>query len=305
VLLLAGACDDEPARLVRPNILAVGPAGELFVADGRSRRIAVFDTAGRFVRQVGRTGMGPDELWSIRGMDCLADGAVVVLNGSYSDPDDRGSAFAELKVLGLDGKARLAASIGPLRVDPPVYPVDTAVLPEGFAVPDTARGRIDLFDRTGKRTGAVHEIEGGPPLKGPNSVVYAAGQLWITEYKAHRVRRVTLDGRQTLLLQEEGEEPGQMLFPYAVAVSAAGWFVVADLGNYRIQRFDGDGKWLGLISPKPVEPEEAPQLMDVAVGPDGRIFVADSRAGRVLVYRTDGTLLRVIDRLGQPPKRTE
>lgn len=293
-LALLAACDRAPTGLIRPHDLAVGPGGEVFVADARQVRIAAFDRSGALRGWVGRSGVGPGDLWSIRGLDRLANGDLVVLNGTYKDPDDRSTAFAELKLFAPDGTLRLAAAISPLRADPPTYPVGVAALPDGFAVPDVARNVVMLFDSRGERTGVIDEVVGGPPLRGPNSVTWAAGELWITEYKVHRVRRLTTDGRQTLLLQDEGDGPGQLRFPYAIGVSTEGWFVVADLGNYRVQRFDAAGGWLGTIAPEPAVAGDAPQVLDVAVGADGRVFVVDSRGARVLVYGSDGTLLSVL-----------
>jgi hypothetical protein len=42
--------------------VAVGPAGEVFVLDGKECRILVFDAKGKFIRTFGRKGQGPGEL---------------------------------------------------------------------------------------------------------------------------------------------------------------------------------------------------------------------------------------------------
>lgn len=53
---------DGPDRFNRPADVAVGPDGDIYVADGYGNsRVAVFDKTGKFLREWGKKGKGPSE----------------------------------------------------------------------------------------------------------------------------------------------------------------------------------------------------------------------------------------------------
>jgi hypothetical protein len=56
-----------------PAALAVSRTGEIYVADAQRLNIAVYDSAGRRVRTIGRNGEGPGELLSVGDMAWLGD----------------------------------------------------------------------------------------------------------------------------------------------------------------------------------------------------------------------------------------
>lgn len=58
--------------------LAVDAAGRLWVLDGRAMEIAVFDSAGRFVRRIGRRGSGPGEYQQPAALLSAPDGTIWV-----------------------------------------------------------------------------------------------------------------------------------------------------------------------------------------------------------------------------------
>ena len=112
---------------------------------------------------------------------------------------------------------------------------------------------------------------------------------------AVQLREKDLDGRELLRFGREGEAPGELLFPYAVAVSKDGWVAVADLGNYRVQRFDREGRYLDGFTPKPAREGTLVQIMDLTVAPAGLLYVVDSKGGRVLACRPEsGEVVRTL-----------
>jgi uncharacterized protein (TIGR03663 family) len=56
-----GARDDQPGGFWGPRAIAIGPDGNLYVADTGNKRIQVFDPNGRFVRAIGGEGSGPGQ----------------------------------------------------------------------------------------------------------------------------------------------------------------------------------------------------------------------------------------------------
>lgn len=293
-LLTAGGCRRAPRHLNRPNVVAVAANGDVLVSDLQNARVVRFDSRGAFLRSYGGRGIGHGELWRPWGIAELAGGEIVVVNHSLRTLDDPNSFRREVKVFRADGGELRAFAAQPPGDAVAGWPEDVATVPEGLVVADQERNALLFFDLQGRFLRSIHEIDGGPPLVNPGSPRLHEGTLWLSEYQAHRVRRITLDGRQLASFGTEGEAPGELMFPYGLAVARDGWVVVADLGNYRVQRFDDQGRYLDGFSPEPSGPDARPQIMDVDVGADGLLYVVDSKGSRVLVCRTTGEVVRVI-----------
>ena len=60
-LKIGGDPTKEDYYFPRGAVLSVDAEGNLYVADGRNRRVMLYDPAGKFVRQIGRQGQGPGE----------------------------------------------------------------------------------------------------------------------------------------------------------------------------------------------------------------------------------------------------
>lgn len=56
-----GSSGSGPGQLARPRGLALGPAGEVVVADSCNHRLQIFAPDGRFLRSIGHAGQGPGE----------------------------------------------------------------------------------------------------------------------------------------------------------------------------------------------------------------------------------------------------
>jgi hypothetical protein len=60
-VLRIGSVDGQHDALSQIGGLVVGPNGRIYISQPRARQIKVFDSAGRFVRTIGRDGEGPGE----------------------------------------------------------------------------------------------------------------------------------------------------------------------------------------------------------------------------------------------------
>jgi sugar lactone lactonase YvrE len=58
-----GQAGDAPGDLALPKSVAVDPAGNLYVVDGRFENIQIFDTEGRLLLFLGEEGSGPGQFW--------------------------------------------------------------------------------------------------------------------------------------------------------------------------------------------------------------------------------------------------
>lgn len=77
--LRLGALEGSPHETFGSLIgAAIGPNGEIVVADQQGPVLRLFDPSGRYIRDIGRAGQGPGEFRSIAGVRFTPDGRVAV-----------------------------------------------------------------------------------------------------------------------------------------------------------------------------------------------------------------------------------
>jgi DNA-binding beta-propeller fold protein YncE len=85
-----------------PSFIAVGPNGALYVTDALNSRVQVFDSDGRFVRQVGQLGDGPGSFARPKGVALDSEGHIYVVDAAFNNVqifDEQGRlllAFAQM-----------------------------------------------------------------------------------------------------------------------------------------------------------------------------------------------------------------
>jgi len=114
--------------------------------------------------------------------------------------------------------------------------------------------------------------------------------LLVADCCNHRIERFSLDGRFISAFGRLGEGPGELKYPYGVAVLPPGApggpaILVVEWGNNRIQRFDADGRPRGTWGGPGREAGGLATPWDAAVAPDGRVFIADFGNHRIQVLR--------------------
>ncbi len=220
-------------ELSYPRALALGPEGDLYVADSGNHRIVRFDAQGQV---------------SSWGSYCALDSGTGCLNPDGAGPIPLGAGqFNEPWGVAVDAAGR-------------VY------------VADTWNHRIQVFDREGAFLGAWGEgrlidAEMDPRGRegalmgfyGPRGLaVDAEGRVYVTDTGNERVLVYTIaetaEGVQAEYLYQwgtMGPEKGQFLEPVGIAVDASGRVYVADTLNERVQVFvlTGDGS----VLPEPVQ----------------------------------------------------
>ena len=109
--------------------------------------------------------------------------------------------------------------------------------------------------------------------------------LLVADSSNHRVQRFTLDGKYHGSIGKLGRGPGELRFPYSVAVGKGGFIYVCEWGNNRVQRFDADGRPQGTWGAPGHAEGELATPWDIAVGEDGTILIADFGNHRVQAFR--------------------
>src|SRR5689334_6191380 len=152
------------------------------------------------------------------------------------------------------------------------------ISPEGVIVTVAGSGA-----RAGFRDN-VPAVE-APLLTPRNVAVDGAGNLYISEFEGHRVRRVTPDGRIATVagtgiagLRGDGAAAAsaQIGFPAGLAVDRLGFVYVADTQNNRVRKFLSGGNIVTAVGGTGDTTLQTP--MAIAVDAGGTIYVADSTA---------------------------
>ncbi|MEQ1504660.1 MAG: NHL repeat-containing protein [Myxococcota bacterium] len=293
--VLLVACAAVPSELDRPNRVAIGPDGTVYVSDFHHDRIVVFGPDGVFRRAFGRQGIGEDQLWRVTALVVDRDGTVVVANRRPESDALKSEIQFEIKRFDTDGDelATLPLDGRTLQDDgwvDAVVPTDRGT----WVVADSTHGELVEIDAHGSRVGRFGGIP--RPDAAPSALTLDRDAVWVVEQNRHRVTRVGPGGdERELVLDDAGH--GLPRFPSALAVCPDQWYAIADYGNHRVQRYGVDGAWLGEFAPASAGPDRPVQLMDLAVSPAcDRLYLVDSKGDRVLVTTPDGHVLHVLDR---------
>jgi DNA-binding beta-propeller fold protein YncE len=129
----------EALGRIEPRAIAGDRGGALIVVDAERDRLLVFDVHGRHVRTLGGFGEGPGSFRGLAGVAVTRRGGMVTIERTkrrVQRLDPSGTAAATWSAGTGDVRAGLAIAVD-----------DSSRI----AVADEATGRIDLFDRDGRR----------------------------------------------------------------------------------------------------------------------------------------------------------
>ena len=266
----------------------IGPAGEIYVFDRQVPALRMYDTAGKYVRTLGRKGGGPGEYQAANGVGVHGDGRVVLWDAGKASinvytpagetetswPVPGGGGFHTSNAVFTDtaGNTYIRTTIG----DPP----KTANAPQArvFGVSGLVR-----WNRTGSELDSLapppSPIEpayitaqrGGSTSR--NSVPFAPGFTWtfspLGYFVSARTDRyaVTLSAPHGKVMRIERE-----VDPVAVEDEERADAELIATANMRMT--DPTWRWSG-----PSIPSTKPFIRSVTAGDDGRIWVSVARPG--------------------------
>jgi outer membrane protein assembly factor BamB len=272
-------------------------------------------------------------------------GTVYAIGGSESSP---GGAMVSATPTSPDAATPAAMAAESLELlwqstggpDHPFYAAGSIAFdPDGNVwVMDAGNNRFQIFSPDGEFLEAWDGAKGGGERFGfakPNGgfdgdiTFDAAGNIYVSESGARRVRVFDPERRLIAEWGEHGTGPGQFVEPLGIAVDSEGNVYVVDLQRHDIQKFDGQGNLLAAISTDAFDaavymaidaedtlwvavdysvaafssdgellhtfgsegtgPGQFEWPIDVAVGADGTIYAADMTTGRIQTLDADGT----------------
>jgi sugar lactone lactonase YvrE len=264
------------AKLNRPCAVAVGPEGDLFIADYSNHRIRKVARDGTIstLAGTGEAGFGGDGGPAIQAKLHGPYGVKTDKHGNVYVADQQNNRVRKITKDGVittvagNGKRAFAGDGGPATEASLIGPDDMLVDDAGnLIIADsgnhrirkvTADGIISTVAGTGKpsdKSESTYSGDGGPAVKArlhlPAALALdSAGNLYVGDFLNHVVRKIATDGTITTLagvgkrgFDDDGRPATKTRInePGGVAVDRDGCLIFADGVNYRVRRVDPDG----------------------------------------------------------------
>jgi DNA-binding beta-propeller fold protein YncE len=227
---------DDQGALTQPLGLDADARQNLYVVDGSSRYVKVYDAAGKFQRQIG----GPRMLQRPTGVAVTESGEriyVVDTGGVERREEHRVRVFNGRTGEHLFDFGKRGSGPGEFNLAR-----DAAVAPDGRVyVVDTGNFRVQVFDRDGKflrSFGAVGRQPGS--FARPREVaVDGEGRVYVSDAAFGNVQIFDAEGQLLMHIGERSErdQPARYMLPSGIAVDRDGRIYMADEFFRRVDVF--------------------------------------------------------------------
>lgn len=171
-----------------------------------------------------------------------------------------------------------------------------AVSPEGnIYVSDWDKGCIHIFGKKGRylrSLGNEKDSTLAGSLKFPAGIAFNhEGNLLVADRSNHCVWTLEPNSGSILgKLGSTGHAPGELYYPYGVAVAKNGSIVITESGNYRISVFSPSGQFQQCFGRRGAEPGMFDHPRHLCVTSKGEIVVADEMNQRLQVFQLSPTV---------------
>ncbi len=270
--------------LRKPEAIALGANGEVYVADQFSFVVQRFSADGRYEGEWGSYGRRSGEFGAIDGLAVDSRGAVYVADSS----NDRVQKF--------DAGGRFITAWGGRGTQPgrfsfgggsgPGAPPSGAVAVQGpyVYVADTGNHRVQRFDLDGSHATVWADVGGAAFF--PRGITATPQSVYVTDEGSRRIFELDPSGRVVASAGGFGTGPGQFSDPFGVAVDGARDVFVADNNNNRVVRLDRQLRYVTAWSA--TGRSRLSYVRAVAVSPAGRLYVADAGSDLVVMFDPQG-----------------
>ncbi len=105
--------------------------------------------------------------------------------------------------------------------------------------------------------------------------------LHVADTTNHRIQSFTLEGELVRVIGGAGSAPGQLRFPFDIALAAGGAIATVEYGNNRVSLFSRDGQCIGVFGTPGRLAGRFNEPRGIAVSPANDVFVADTYNHRI------------------------
>jgi uncharacterized protein (TIGR03663 family) len=273
----------ETSGLSGPRNVAVGPNGNLYIADTGNSRIVELDPQGN-----------PVKTWGAKSTD-----AQHPATGTFNEPwgiavDKQGSVYVadtwnhRIQVFDANGSFLRAFGQPGQTSQGPAYfwgPRGVAVDGQGWVyVTDTGNKRVEVFDATGKSLFGF-ATDGQAKLDEPVGIAVGPdGRIYVADTWYMRVAIFTADGQFQSAWPVQGWNSSSLDNKPYLAVDSQGRVYLTDPEGYRVVVFDSAGQALEEFGQYGPEITSFGMPNGIALAPDGSLWVADAGNNRVAHY---------------------
>ncbi|MBL8491811.1 MAG: 6-bladed beta-propeller [Rhodocyclaceae bacterium] len=227
--------EDGDGQLVKPLGLDVDDKGNLYVADGTQKLIAVFDRDGKFQRKIG----GPKQFDRLSSVTVDPKGTrlyVVDIGGVSSD-------LHRVRVFDANTGAHVQ-DIGKRGSGPGEFnlPRDVTIGKNGqIYVVDGGNFRVQVFDRDGRYLQSFGSVgkQLGNFARPKEAAADREGNIYVADAAFGNFQIFTADGELLMFVGDRGEQdaPGRYMLPSGIAVDEDGRVYFVDQWFRRIDVF--------------------------------------------------------------------
>ncbi|HEV8607084.1 MAG TPA: peptidyl-alpha-hydroxyglycine alpha-amidating lyase family protein [Tepidisphaeraceae bacterium] len=254
-------------KLAEVSGVAINSSGDIFIFHRGQRPIIAFDKSGKFLRTFGEGtksahGLRCDPADNVWASDVVAhtvtqfspDGKTLLTLGEkdapgedekhFNKPTDIAFApngdifisdgYGNSRVVKFDKTGKYLLAWGKKGTGDGEFNTPHAVRFDSkgnLFVGDRENDRIQVFDQTGK---FLRTFGGFAPF---GLFITPDDTLFVADGRAHRVLKMTLEGKTLDTFGELGPEPGHFFLPHGIAVDKDGAVYVTEINGKRIQKF--------------------------------------------------------------------
>lgn len=209
----------------RPEGICVLRDGRIAVADTHYNRIVIFDQQGQVLSMFGEKGHGAGQF--IYSSAVTQDDKGFIYVAEYGG-NDRIQKFTEA--------GEYVLTFGAVGTENGEFQRPSGIVwhEDVIYVADAINNRIQAFAPDGKFLRVVADVQATSLYYPYDISVGPDGSLYVPEYGAGRISRISIDGELLGRYGQEGRGEGEFWTPWGIAVSRSGKIAVADTGNRRV-----------------------------------------------------------------------